>query len=51
MEISIKPLKKYQIDFSIASVEVIDENIFAMSSTNDPYLRIFDTTQKRIHTL
>lgn len=51
MDMSIKPLKKYQIDFLVAAVEVVTENIFAMSSSVDPYLRIFDTVQKRIHTL
>jgi hypothetical protein len=42
--LTLKPLKKYQIDFPVAAVEVVSENVFALLASNDPYLRIFDTT-------
>ena len=50
-ETTIKPLKKYQIDFPVAAIEVISDSLFALTSCNDPFLRIFDTVMKRIHTL
>jgi len=48
---ALKPLKKYQLDFLVSGVEVVSETLFALSCSTDPYLRVFDTVQKRIHTL
>ncbi|KAM3140699.1 hypothetical protein pb186bvf_007297 [Paramecium bursaria] len=50
-DINLKPLKKYQLDFQVSSVEVVSQTLFAMTCSNDPHLRVFDTQQKRIHTL
>ncbi|CAK83287.1 unnamed protein product (macronuclear) [Paramecium tetraurelia] len=50
-DFTLKPLKKYQLDFCVSAIEVVTPQVIAMTCSNDPHLRVFDTIQKRIHTL
>jgi hypothetical protein len=42
-EMTFKPLKKYQLDFTVSAIEVISDTLFALACSSDPYMRMFDT--------
>lgn len=50
-ELTFKPLKKYQLDFNVSAIEVVSDTLFALVCSTDSYMRVFDTVQKKIHTL
>ena len=50
-DLTFRPLKKYQLDFNVSSIEVVSDTLFALACSQDSYMRIFDTVEKRIHTL
>ena len=35
----------------MAAIEVVSDTLFALSCSGDPYMRMFDSVLKRIHTL
>ncbi|KRX02555.1 WD40-repeat-containing domain [Pseudocohnilembus persalinus] len=50
-EIQLKPLKKFQLEISVTSMTALSDIHLALASTTDNKLRIFESQQKKIHTI
>ncbi|KAL4481547.1 hypothetical protein ABPG74_007636 [Tetrahymena malaccensis] len=48
--INIKPVKKYQLEIPICSVCSISETHYALASTGDSKIKIFESSMKKMHT-
>ncbi|KAL4486133.1 hypothetical protein ABPG72_012186 [Tetrahymena utriculariae] len=48
--ISIKPVKKYQLEIPICSVCSLSETHYALASTGDSKIKIFESSLKKMHT-
>ncbi len=50
-DIILKPLKKFQLDVPITSMTALSDKHLALSSSHDTKLRIFESEQKKIHSI